>query len=539
MSRWDQALFGAVSVDLLLRVLAELVGGGSLAAASAGVGLFSRYVLDLGTVVWAYSWALLWVIVFQLTPVLFPQQSKGDWTESVLHRALLASAGVTMGVTFEGWVAWLETMFSETSVLTLRVFISPAEAVGILCAVGLGYLLVSRIGQTPLDRFASRFGLLFVPQQRAKEGTITVDRYLLAVFILGILLGTVALLFPIPELLIIGLQLTDFLVGLGALVAGSGTYFSTRSDIAEGMIGATLAVWGDLEELFHIVYVLAPLAFVAAVLATVIKGVAFGTVFVRQPVGAAVLISSLLVAAGHVLLYSFRLCQRIRDRKIAESSHDESGGQPLSDRARIPLLLLPVGILMAVVTLLLAEPSTNVTTGEITKLDMSAGVGSLAVLGTALAIVTVNRPSVFGHPVLETDLSDESAAALATFVVVFLFTMGSTYRSSTGSLINFTVATSLLAGIILSLYLGPRILLGGQADSGRKRLTTGVIRAIGGVFVGSVILAPFASANASAEALIQSPVLFIIAGSGLAIFVASGVNAALYALLLPFYLLRE
>jgi hypothetical protein len=61
-----------------------------------------------------------------------------------------------------------------------------------------------------------------------------------------------------------------------------------------------------------------------------------------------------------------------------------------------------------------------------------------------------------------------------------------------------------------------------------------------GVFVGFVVLGVIAGTGAqSAEAFIQFPVLFIIGSVGAAISLAGGVNVALYALLLPFNILRE
>ena len=205
MSRWTQALFGALSIDLLLRAIAELVGEGSAAAVSAGAGLLSRYLFDLSTLVWVYGWLLLWVVVFQLTPVLLPRQADPDWTEGIANRALVATGSVAVGLTLEGWLAWAEGPLLETDVFAVRLLVQPVDAGALLVGILLGYAAVRWLGRTPLDRLASARSLLYRPTARPDATRITADRYLLAIVILGAVLASVALLFPLPELVVVGL----------------------------------------------------------------------------------------------------------------------------------------------------------------------------------------------------------------------------------------------------------------------------------------------------------------------------------------------
>lgn len=532
MSRWKQALFGALSIDLLLRAIAELLGEGSAAAVSAGAGLLSRYLFDLSTVVWVYGWLLLWMVVFQLTPVLFPRQAGPDWTEGIANRALVATGSVAVGLTLEGWLAWVEGPVLETDVFTARLLVQPIEAGALLVGILLGYAGVRWLGRTPLDRLAADRSLLYRPTTRPDPTGITADRYLLAVVVLGTVLASVALLFPLPELVVVGLQLADFLLVLGAVAVGGGAYVSAREDVVKGLVGATLAVWGELEDLFQVAYVLAPLAWIAVVAAAVIKAVDFGTVLARQPAGLAVLVACLAVGGGYTVIYEFRMCERLRARRLG----DADGADPL-DPPRVPLFLLPAGLLFAAVALLLTGQGDSAVRGGITAVDTAPGAVAVAAAGSVLAVGTVRKPSAFTVSALDGAVRDYGAAAIATATLVCTFFLGVTIGNG-GLILSNLVSFPFLFVTVASLYVGPRLCLGPPNLSERDRLVGGSIVMTVVVVVGIVVVG-IASAVVDLDAGVPGPVGTAVLGVAATLMVGGVLNLGAYLFFLPFHLRRS
>lgn len=304
---------------------------------------------------------------------------------------------------------------------------------------------------------------------------------------------------------------------------------SVREDVVKGLVGATLAVWGDLEELFQVVYVLAPLAWVSIIAAAVIKAVDFGTILVRQPAGTTVLALCLIIGGGHTLIYEFQLCERLRARKL-----DAAGTGP-SEPPRVPLFLLPAGLLFAAAGLLLAGQAGGAARDGITAIDAAPEAVAVAAVGSALAVGTVRKPSLFTVSALDGAVRDFGAAAIATATVVCLFFLGVTLRNGGAVLTNF-IGLTFLFTIIASLYIGPRLFLGPQEGAERDRL-------VGGskvmVMVVGLVVAGIASVAVDLEAGTPGPVGTVIVGVALTLMIGGALNLGAYLFFLPFHLRRS
>lgn len=529
MSRWNRALFGAVGLDLVLRVLLELLGGGSLAI-SEGVKLFGYYAFDLRGLVWAYGWLLIWLIVFQVTPSLFPQKSP-DWTETVLNRTVFASGVVAIGVSVEGWIVRLTAETIGITISEQAVFVFPLRVPLFLAGIFISYQLVRQIGYTSLDQAATKLGIVYTPQSRNTTGQITGDRYLLAVLLLGTTLAMLVLLFPLPEIVLIIVQTANVVVFLGASVVYDDVNFDLTSDISKRMAGATVAIWGELEEVFNTIYILLPLIWFFGITATVVNAVEIKTIFNQQPVGLALLIVSLLGSGGHAILYPLRMSERARARADNSSVRLSSQSASLPEPPRVPLLLLPTGLLLATVALLTVGAGPTDVRNSIDVLNTTNVAVLTASVGLALAVVTVWNPVGWIHDLFRVPLSDDGAAALSSAVVLYAVQVGSFRRGIPDDIASFALESVFSVVIVLCPYFGTKLFLGMPGTDPFRRLMSGIKSAFGWFFISGTFVAILSAITSPVPSPIFQPVLVLFG----CISAVSISNILIYLILSPFY----
>ncbi|WP_159902712.1 hypothetical protein [Salinirussus salinus] len=430
MSRWNWALFAAVSIDLLMRAVAEILGAGSVAVLSTMVQLAVQYGLGFDTIVWGYGWVMLWLIVFQVTPALFPQTPREGWAGGIPNRLLFASAAVAMGLIFESWLAYIDTTDPVAAVLlqdiTGRVLVPPVDAAKLLGGVFVASLLVRYVGRTSLTDAAEALGVLYIPSQPSPLAemsdsgsateTVTGRKYLLAVVLLGLLLSTLVVLFPLPEVILVCVQLASALAVVTAPVSRDEASISRiLNGIEESLVAASTAVWGGVWAVQRVLYAFFLIVIPAFLTLGLFRVVDLGALLNQQPLETMLLAVGLLVAICHVFLYVARLCQRLYAERL-EAALPPSREPPTP--SPVPLMLFPAGLLFAAVSRALSEqaqdelPSPN----SITTVDVSPAVAVLITVGILLAVTTVWKSQAWPSFLPTNHLPDLLVAILSLFV---------------------------------------------------------------------------------------------------------------------------
>ena len=516
------AVYATASTDVLIRAAAELLGFGHTVGLLVPTVVVGRLALGLNTVGWALGWVLLWLILFFYAPLFFPRQGEpsADWTLGAPNRLLVATAAVGVGVTFESWLAVFESMANYGGVVSSPVYVSPGTALGLLGATLLGHFVVRKLPPTPWA--VSQFR----DTPRSDEGPITPDRYLLAVVFLGAILAVVAVLFPLPELLVMAFGAGSVVASLAPLTTPSVYLLAIREDLTQGLLGGGLAVWQDLEDVFHLVYILAPLLWFWFFAAGIIHLLDLRLAAARSPLSLLLLLGMLGAAGGHVTLFAFRLSLRIRARARDEEQ------PPL-----IPLFLLPLGLAMFVLVAVVISSGIR-TPNSLASVTFTRPLAALALLSIGLSVVTVLRPAAF--PLTGPDANDRATAALATAVTLTLSLVAATYDQSVlPADAQFVVARGVVgmtvfALVVSSLWWGPRIFLPVDATTDRVRLKTGIVRA-GIVAVAGLML----SALSMGAGILDRPGILRLGVSYVLslLMLTAGLNLVLYLLAYPFRLI--
>jgi hypothetical protein len=555
MGWWERTLFGVVSADLTLRFSSELVGIvelvlrfvvevlglGRTVSISAGAVLGSRLLLGLDIAGWLFGWLLFWLLLFQSTPLFFPRQGSpddpdSDWTAGLANRFLLATATVGIGVSFEGWLAALETRLNVGSLVSSPVSVSPVAFGGLLAVTLVGYVAVATL--TTTTRVDRKY--LYIPSDRYEGGTVTGDRYLLAVVVLGAILATMAVLFPLPELLLVSLQTADVLVAVGVVGTSAEYVVAARNDIIEGMTGAVLSVWEDLEEVFHLVYIVAPLLLFWVLAIETVAGIAFDSVLASSPLGLAGLGLCLLTIGVQVTFHSYRLSERVRDRLVDAESATHEEALNTETKPRIPLFLGPAALAWFVPSVLRTRQGSGIggTAPVVSELPFAPELVLLGVLVFVLSILTVTRPGWFpnfdGGDDESAAARDHAAAAIGmTVFVTAPAVAGQLYAGAIG-LPRAVALVVLLGGTLLAPWLAPRVLLGGEGSEW-DRLTTGILKA-GAIFVVSLVvgLAIGIVVTLSFGGTIPRRLYAFVSLPFLPMYV-SGIALVLFVFLLPFH----
>jgi|GEM_PF-4404075 len=555
MGWWERTLFGVVSVDLTLRFASELVGIvdlvlrfvvevlglGRTVSISAGAVLGSRLLLGLDIAGWMFGWLLFWLLLFQSTPLFFPRQGSrddpsSDWTAGLANRFLLATATVGVGITFEGWLAALETRFHVGSLVSSPVSISPVGFGGLLVVTLVGYVAVASL--TTTTRVDRKY--LYVPSDRYEGGAVTGDRYLLAVVVLGAILATMAVLFPLPELLLVSLQTADVLVAVGVVGTSAEYVVAARNDIVEGMTGAVLSVWEDLEEVFHLVYIVAPLLLFWVLAVETLAGIAFDSVVASSVPGLAVLGLCLVTIGVQVTFHSYRLSERVRDRLVDAASASQEEALNTETKPRIPLFLGPAALAWFVAGVLGTRQGSGIggTAPVVYELPFEPELALLAGFAFVLSILTVARPEWF--PDFDDGDSDSAAArdhataAVGTTVFVTVPVVGGQVYADALGLPRVVALVVLLGGTLLAPWLAPRFLLGAQ-ESEWDRLTTGIVRAGLTAIVGFLLtMAVYLAVSFTFGGTVPTRLNVFVALFSLPLYVG-GIALVLFVFLTPFH----
>ncbi|WP_152040436.1 hypothetical protein [Salinigranum salinum] len=517
MDRSGAVLFGVAGLDLAARIAGELLGFGTTVGLAVPVVLAGRLSFGLSTLGAALGWLLLWLVLFLYAPVFFPGPDRptGEWVVGIPNRLVVATGALGVGLTLEGWIAAWESQVSlADGIVTGVVYISPLYAAGLLVAILVGYFIV-------VDTRPSVFAATRLPvPNRPTEGSITADRYVFLVLTLGLVLSVMSVLFPLPELLLVGLQLGDVVYGLGMLVSAGEFYVAARQDFVEGMTGAVLVIWQEIEDISHLVYILAPLLWVWYIAVATITAADLPALVRTAPldlIGVLVLVTTV---GGYVTFHSFRLSERVRARMTGDD-----------ERPRMPLFLLPAGAGAFVVMAVLVNPASG--PDSVSTLAFSPGLWALAAAGTMVAVIATARPRRV--PSFERVIDDQAVAALSTTVFLLcsflpFFTTGAVEASFSDDVL----ALSMLTVLSLAFWIGPPVFLGDRSLPDKKRLKTGLKRS-GAAAVVTFALAAIPVVYGDRP---YSPLWELYLSVFGVVMLVSGMCFALFAVIMPFRLNR-
>jgi hypothetical protein len=389
------------SCDILLRTLPELLGLGDSFVLPILTIVTFRHVVQFATVGWGLGWLLLFSLVYYFTPKLYPETIL-RWASGVQVRFALALSAVGVGLLVEK--AILVTMGFGTTPTPL----SPRLVVGVLAGVVALFTLASVTDPIVVrTRFFSvpDSSLVQLPERLRRDysfAEFTIRGSLLAV-VLGVLLAEVSLLYPLPELLVLGVVAYEGLFD-GLL---DGNYLPARRDAAERAAFGAVSAWGRPRHLVVLLYAVFVIFMTILFALFAFDHLPLLSMIQRNP-GSVLLILSMI---GTTLLYTTKYSLRILVRlplQVHESLHTGSVPDgPEFERVshRIPGFLLPSVILFFTFSRLFI---TNTTIEAVPLSELSTAQVALAV-GLVLTVLLLSyRP--FPEPV---DLSDYHALPAA------------------------------------------------------------------------------------------------------------------------------
>ncbi len=350
---------GSLAVgEVLLRTVPEVLGFGDNIVLSAFAVIASRVFLDASTVGWVFGWLLLLGVVFQLTPYLLPERF-APITAGLPFRLTLTAIVATVGIFVERLIleSWVDAgntpldisieVAGPVTVASVIVFsivfsLPPlGRSLRLLAAPDATYVATDRVPlEMPLLMFGAHCTALAV--------------------LLGTVLAEVSLLYPLPELLVLGVIAHDEVLAL----VGSVNQLPARRDVAERISIGSVAVWHGLRSSISAMYLVGTLFFFIPYLLLNTTQLELVTQATARPLAVGFLALCLVPATVHVTLFCIRGLEQ-----FAETRH----------RARVPGLLLPAGLLVGLLGLhrpadtLLVTPPTEIWL-------LAGGVASIAVL---------------------------------------------------------------------------------------------------------------------------------------------------------------
>ncbi len=460
------AVGGVAGVDVLARALLELLYAGDPVAIAVGGGaLLSRYVLDAATLTWALGWVVLGMAVFVVTPHLFPEELLA-WARGVPARAVLTVGTVAVAFSLDSTFAAL-AVFGASPVDAPPLALLAAFA-GVLVLVPVTRQLPWWCSGVPLVNCPK--GTMLRTGREFRSGEI-LARILVIVTLAALFLVLLSRLFPIPEIVLVGLAVVE----MGqVLYAGGGDPPDGRKDPAERAVLGLGAVWYGPEAVLALLYAVAPVFFVLYFDLRALE--MFAGAFTPRTV--AFLLATLGAATLSALVASVRLIERLPRAFLADSAGADvrladrfDDLHPTADAAgvdvrladrfddlhpRVPgLMLLPAALLVVfgsqapIFRELGPRPqyTLSVSTPEL-------GV-ALALAGVALAI-TLRTRWFSGLRVIERDYH-AAVASGALFVGVPLgygIAVHASDAPDVSLLVLVPVLVYALVGLMLSPFLG-------------------------------------------------------------------------------------
>lgn len=409
--RFKHVLGAVAGTDLLVRILPELLDLGDTLIVPVGTVLVTRLVLDWALIGWLLSWVLLAMVLFQIAPITFPYGAR-DWAHGLPGRTAVTVSGITLGVFLEK--AILEWTQIGQSPFPYRI---EPLTVGVVFA-GLVVLFTASLALPPLQWGTTvlyRFDENELPVESG-TGASFFGSYLLLVVVIGLMLAEISLLFPLPEVLILGVSVYDIvgykLRSIPALPA--------RRDVAQRLVIGVAAIWSGFRGAIWVIYNVAGLLAIILINALYIRGLHLWQLPAVRPVDAAFAFFTLGGATVLATVSIVRLIERIPvhyffNPHFEDQDAVEADTHLIKPRPRVPGFMIPAGLLFG--SLELARPNTGrVSIENLPPLELTGTVLLIAAIASVLGVATVFRPAWF--PALSVSDYYAGPVSLANFLAL-------------------------------------------------------------------------------------------------------------------------
>jgi len=401
--------------DILLRTFPELLGLGDSFILPILTVVTFRHLVPFATIGWGLGWLLLFFLVYYFTPKLYPETIL-KWASSVQVRFSLALSAVGVGVLVEKTILVMMDFGTTPTPLSFPV------VVGVL--VGTVVLFTIASVTPPIIVLREFFpvassSIVRLPARLRRDYSFTeftVRGSLLAV-VLGVLLAEVSLLYPLPELLVLGVVAYEGL--LDGLFGGN--YLPARRDVAERAAVGAVAVWGSLRHFLILGYAVSVIFLAVLFALYVFNQLPLSTALRRNPGSVLLMLSMVGATLVYTTKYSIRMLVRlpvqIHRSLNAESIPEEPEFE--QENPRLSGFLIPGGVTASAFLTVFA--TTN--SAEVVSLATLSDAQLAVCVGLVLATLLLSyRP--FPRAI---ELSDYQVFPIATALGLNSFFFGAAY----------------------------------------------------------------------------------------------------------------
>lgn len=386
-------VLGSIAVlDVLLRVVADLLLVLDATVLPEGVLLASRLATGSSAVGWLLGWLLLGLATFQALPEVFPEDATRVGND-VVKRAVVAAGAVGAGL-------YLDTLVASFPVLGAARF-QPGVLwlVGSLLAVAVPVFLAADVSVTPVTRYVYYRGSADEEQPLPVGRTVLVSRTLLVVVLAGFVLAVVSRLFPLPEVLVLGVAARQRLAPASRP--------REPGDLAERLMRGIRSIWAGPKGVVGVGYGLVAMLSALTLTLGYLRALVNDPDPLADPLAAVFLLATLGVGTLFVVVATTRAIERLPASVGVATEGDELVGP------RIPGLLLPGTALFA-----LYEANREGATDSLQHtLTVAPGDLAVALVVAAVALVLLAKPLLVPRLPVSDYLAVPVSAALAMGIV--------------------------------------------------------------------------------------------------------------------------
>lgn len=361
-------IFSLACLELVWRSIVELAGAANVNLIPVGGLVISRELLNATALGQFLGLLLLGTATFQTFPEVFPDHYL-DWGNDVAARILVAGGVVAAALQLNGLVAQLPYLEggSFAPIPTMVTLLGISSIAGLLTAV-YQYRGVPQIRPFPQ----------YVRYRYPQDGVtpvlppigILVSRVLLILVFGGLSLAVVSRLYPLPELLFVGVTVYE----------GLSEPTMVRTDIAEAFIAGLRSIWAGIQGVLGVSYGIGGLLFVVWLDVAYIAGLENRAEVFSDPVTLLFALVTVGLGTVHATTALVRLIERLPDDVTTDP-------MVTVDKPLIPGLLLPSAALFGWYV------RTSTIQGNAYSLSATVPDLSIAVVLGVVAVIPLVRPS--------------------------------------------------------------------------------------------------------------------------------------------------
>lgn len=382
-----ELLGGVAVVELVVRVLADLLLVLDATVLTTGVMAVVQVASVGGTVGWAVGWLLMGLATFQGLPQVFPDEATHVGND-IMKRVVLAAGAVAAALYLNGLLAALPVLEGGRVRPGLGWLAATLVVVAALVALGRD----ARV--TPVTRYVYYRGTADDDATRMALD-ILLSRSLLIVMLLALVLAVVSRLFPLPELLVLAVAARRRVTATDGRGGG---------DIAERLMRGVRSIWVGPKGVVGVAYGLAAMVWSLMLTLDYLRGMENAADVVTDPLAVLFVLCTLGLGTLFVVVGMTRAVERLPAAIGQRVAGDAFVGP------RIPGMLAP-GAALFVLYELNRDGAADSTAHA---LSVSPGDVGAALLLAAVAALVLWKPIL----VPRLPISDYLAIPLSATVVL-------------------------------------------------------------------------------------------------------------------------